>query len=371
MQGNRNIILGLYFLLKLWYNRVMKIIKDFKIQQITGKLAIGFMILMLLFFGSGIVLKFYHMPTTADSMSSLGNTYWYFGEFRKAKFFFQRAFDWDVKKYGEMHSKMARRWHSLGLTLRELGETEKSIRFFQKALLINIKEYGEDHCHVAINRMNLGRSFHQLGQYKKAIECYREGMSCLQKDKEEFKLDIGRSWYYLGDSWRALGKNDKAIEFFETAMQIYKENEKEYLIEVADIWLGIGNAQIAKGEFEEAFKSVTQAKVLSQLKYGVFHPRTAPGWINQANVWELQENIPGAINYYRIAIMMLTRFNVLDMVAADAMYKTGMLYDSIGKKEEAEEFYRKSVYIFEIKLGKNHYKTIAAKEKLGKLNPEI
>lgn len=143
--------------------------------------------------------------TEGRLLCSLGNSYWYLDDFRRALALYEQALA-VAREIGGLHSE-GQALGNLGLVYAELGEPRRAIEFYEQALSI-VREIG-DRRGECTWLGGLGRIYASLGEIWRAIEFYKQWLEIARavgdRRSEGFALgNLGLAHSTLGESWLAI-----------------------------------------------------------------------------------------------------------------------------------------------------------------------
>jgi tetratricopeptide (TPR) repeat protein len=304
-------------------------------------------------------------PDNTLYQNEAGKVYYTFGQYEKAKEYYEKTLSSDMKTYGSEHPKVATRWNNLGLAWNSLGKYEKAKEYFEKALSSDLKTYGSEHPKVATRWNNLGLAWSSLGKYEKAIEYYEKANSINIKHLGEEHPRVAATWNNLGSAWYSLGKYEKAIEYYEKALSSDLKTYGSEHPKVAFKWNNLGLAWKALGKYEKAIEYYEKALSSDLKTYGSEHPKVAIYWNNLGSAWESLGKYQKAIEYLKKSLQSnLNNYGNEHISIAYNLKNFGKVYISLKKYEKAIEYLDKAVNIFLATVGEDHPKTKKVKNNL-------
>jgi tetratricopeptide (TPR) repeat protein len=150
-------------------------------------------------------------------LCSLGNAYWYLGEFHHALELYEQALT-IAREVGD-RSCEGNCLGNLGHTYADLGEPRRAIEFYEQDLAI-AREIG-DRRGESICLGGLGRAHASLGEADSSIELYKQWLFIAGAMGD--RRSEGNALGNLGFAYAALGEARHAIEFYEQALAIHRE----------------------------------------------------------------------------------------------------------------------------------------------------
>ncbi|WP_233455533.1 MULTISPECIES: tetratricopeptide repeat protein [Nostocales] len=153
-----------------------------------------------------------------SSLTLLGNSYHYLGQYERAITFYQQSLD-IAKEIGDIQGE-SRSLNNLGNAYYSLGQSERAIAFHQQSLDI-AKEIG-DIQGESISLNNLGFAYNSLGEYERAIAFYQQSLDISREIGDV--LGESLSLNNLGDAYDSLGldREQDALEAYRNARELYQ-----------------------------------------------------------------------------------------------------------------------------------------------------
>jgi tetratricopeptide (TPR) repeat protein len=155
--------------------------------------------------------------------TEVGKAYYTLAKYTKAKEYFEKSLEIDLKTYGDKHPSVAIRLNNMGAASSALGEARKAISYYERALAIDKAVYGERHPNVAVELNNLGRGWGDLGEAKKAIGYYEQALAIDKEVYGERHPGVAIDLNNLGRTWGDLGEVTKAVKCLEASYGIFRE----------------------------------------------------------------------------------------------------------------------------------------------------
>jgi tetratricopeptide (TPR) repeat protein len=189
--------------------------------------------------------------TNAGSKKSLGDCYWYLGEFSKAIDVLEQSLAIYRKaddRYGEGAALT-----SLGICYYGLGQIARAVDLYEQALAID-RETG-DREGEAIDLGNLGNCYAELGQITRAIDLYEQAVAIDREvgDRPGEASDLNN----LGLRHSELGQTAQAIDLYEQSLAIARETGYRY-VESLDL-AALGDAHGDLGLWDQGAQYCQQA----------------------------------------------------------------------------------------------------------------
>ncbi|MCA2716909.1 MAG: tetratricopeptide repeat protein [Microcystis sp. M169S2] len=268
------------------------------------------------------------------SLTSLGNAYYFLGEYQKAIEFYQQSLA-ITREIGDRRGEAAS-YNNLGNVYNSLGEYQKAIEFHQQSLAIE-REIG-DRGGEAKSYGNLGNVYNSLGEYQKAIEFYQQSLAILREIGDRG----GEAYSYnnLGNVYYSLGEYQKAIEFHQQSLAITREIGDRG--GEAKSYGNLGNVYDSLGEYQKAIEFHQQS--LAILREIGDRGGEAKSYGNLGNVYDSLGEYQKAIEFHQQSLAI--KREIGDRGGEAVSYgNLGNVYQSLGEYQKAIEFYQQSLAI--------------------------
>ncbi len=202
-------------------------------------------------------------------------------------------------------------YNNMGCCYKYMGQFEKAIECLEKA----VECMGEDKSVLPYS--NMADCYEALKQYDKAIQCYEKDLSMFP-DRKVFRKEIGLLYQYMGDY-------DNALKYFEMepGLDDYYEN-------LANVYYLQGKKKLAIQTYEEGIRKASKEDKSARINDLAYFYRQV-----------LRDNRK-AEYYYKKALAAAKD----DDDRHELEWKMAALYYTMGKKDNAKLFARKSLEHF-------------------------
>ena len=178
---------------------------------------------------------------------SLGSTYFYLGDLKKAIEHHQRHLS--ISKEVGDRSGEGRAYSNLGSDYYSLNDFTKAIEYHRLHLSIATQlgdRHGEGNAYA-----NLGIDYASLGNYKRAVQYYKLHLSVVQETGDRVREGCAHS--NLGVAYRNLGDYKTAIGYHQKQLRIAKDLADKH--EEGQAYASIGNCYRYLGDSKTAIKN--------------------------------------------------------------------------------------------------------------------
>ncbi|REJ40695.1 MAG: tetratricopeptide repeat protein [Microcystis flos-aquae DF17] len=271
----------------------------------------------------------------AASLTSLGNVYYFLGEYQKVIEFYQQSLA-ITREIGDRGGE-ANSYDNLGIVYGLLGEYQKAIEFHQQSLAIK-REIG-DRWGEAKSYNNLGSVYRSLGEYPKAIEFHQQSLAIRREIGD--RGGEANSYMGLGNAYGSLGEYEKAIEFYQQSLAIERKigNRKGE----AYSYMGLGNVYKSLGEYQKAIEFHQQSLAITR-EIGD-RGGEAYSYNNLGIVYDSLGEYQKAIEFHQQSLAIFRE--IFDRGGEAYSYMgLGNVYKSLGEYQKASEFHQQSLAIF-------------------------
>ena len=270
----------------------------------------------------------------AASLSSLGNAYYFLGEYQKAIEFHQQSLE-ITREIGDRRGE-ASSYMGLGNVYLSLGEYPKAIEFHQQSLAID-REIG-DRGGEAKSYNNLGNVYYSLGEYQKASEFHQQSLAILREIGD--RGGEAASYNNLGTVYNSLGEYQKAIEFHQQSLAITREIGDRG--GEAASYGNLGNVYYSLGEYQKASEFYQQSLAITR-EIGD-RGGEANSYMGLGNVYYSLGEYQKAVEFHQQSLAI--KREIGDRGGeAESYNNLGAVYYSLGEYQKAIEFYQQSLAI--------------------------
>lgn len=156
--------------------------------------------------------------------NNLGRSYFRNADHQGAKKNYLKALASFPKKLAKNHPYMASFYSNIGV-LYSFHDSEKSLFYYQKAINIRIRKFGEFNSNLSSSYHNLSIRYFEKEDYEKALNLSKKAIKSHLEDLPNYHSNLVQYYVVAGDCLIELGQYEKAKEYFEKADKI-----EEYLL---------------------------------------------------------------------------------------------------------------------------------------------
>ena len=182
----------------------------------------------------------------ANSLSSIGNIYFYLGDdyLNKALEYYNLALDAFLESEDELGQAMV--MTNIGLIYEKRGQYDSALDFINRSLEIYVRRDAKSGISTAYSRLGTIHSIKE--EFEKAEDYLKKALTIsrlIKNDREIPDLLQG-----LGEIYQRWGKNQKAIEYYKQSLQLFIERGQQN--EEADTYKSLADMYDSLGTYRQA-----------------------------------------------------------------------------------------------------------------------
>jgi CHAT domain-containing protein/Tfp pilus assembly protein PilF len=294
------------------------------------------------------------------------------GSYAKAEEFYLRVLALWVPSLGP-HPYVATLFNNRAVLFRTQGQYRMAEQLYQRSLSIYEQTLGPEHPMVAKTLNNLADIGVSQGQYGKAEDLYQRSLAISEKVFGPEHQDVATVLSNLGLFYIAQGQYAKAEPLFQRSLAI---REKALGPEHPDVAVSLMNLALAysqQGNDETAESLNKRGLAILESSLGTNHPEFATALNNLAEAYAAQGTRgkivdAGQLHWRALSIREKTLGPEHQAVAESygnlaALYELAVLYKLERDYTKAEQFYQRSLAVWEKSAVPNHLnvsKTLAS-----------
>jgi serine/threonine protein kinase/tetratricopeptide (TPR) repeat protein len=205
---------------------------------------------------------------------TLGNSFFYLGDFGTAEQQFQIARARFTTRLGADHPDTLRSMNNLANTYTILGRHAEALKLREETLSLRKAKLGPDHPDTLRSMDNLAVSYDALGRHAEALKLREETLALMKAKLGADHPDTLESMNNLADSYLALGRHAEALKLHEETLAPMKTKLGADHPDTLRSMNNIANSYAALGQAVEAMKLREETLALQKAKLGAGHPDT-------------------------------------------------------------------------------------------------
>jgi tetratricopeptide (TPR) repeat protein/DNA-binding CsgD family transcriptional regulator len=298
----------------------------------------------------------------------LGRTYFYLGNYIKAKKYLEEGKKL-LNKYAHKNDlKAIHVLHYLGSVYRELGDYTKAKRLLDESFNKYRNYFPANYKDIAGNAAQLGNVYRSLGDYKKARNFLEESLGIYQKYLPQNPLDIAWASVQLASVDRSLGEYKQAQILLEKSLHIYKSLLSNNHIKTAWSQVHLANVYRNLGEYEKAKDLLQESLNVYKNHFSNSHLDIAWASIQLAKVYERLGDYKQSLHLLEGCLATYKKhFKEDHKKVAWIFLQAGMLHKSLEQYETAKDYLEKSLKVYEKHYGEMHPKIARILSLLGQI----
>lgn len=245
----------------------------------------------------------------------------------------------------------------------ELAEQyNKAMKNLKKAYKIYADVHGEsgEKSILALERIAL--IYQATGQFKKAAIAYLGVLRGRKQALGEFHPTVADTYYHLGVSLRESGQEEKALKCMKQALNIYVGEGKDmHDVEmIAEVMHELAILHKVRNDIDEAIKTFKQEIAVRRKLNQPEFPSIAQS-LNQLGLSEFElKNQNRALSHFKDARSIYEKAGkISDIEYAEVQFNSGLVFQSMRKKQRCQDAFLEAAIIFKKKGYKNDQPQLA------------
>lgn len=278
-------------------------------------------------------------PELAANLRNLGRELAYYGDFDSAEKSFRASLEMRVRLFGEEHEDVSQSLNNLALVLHDQGRYKEAEELYNRVVALDIRLFGKNHSKSTLSRTNFALFLYDRGKYAQAVQVLEEVQAIHRKQLPEEEAQIKHSLAWLAMSHQALGHFDVAEREFRqilTALRnIYGEEQRD----LAHSLNNLGGIRRVRGDLGGAEPLLQQALSIRLARLGEQHAELASSYEELAALYldcaflDLAEEFYlRALNNYR------ENFSENHPLVGRPLIGLGCVNQRLGRLAEAEHY---------------------------------
>lgn len=279
----------------------------------------------------------------------------YMAKYDIAMNFYQRALNYLLNKYGEIHPDVATVYNYIGGVYNRKGNYKESLSNYQKALEIRLLLFDEKHYLLASCYNNIANSYVHQGAFKEALEYFIKALDIFKYVYGDNNPGVATAYNNIAYVYFKSGKYAEALLNYSKSLNIKLSFYGENNASVATSYNNIGAIYKSQGKYSEALSNYLKALEIRSTIFVNNHPDIASSYNNIGDVYRSLGNYNKSLSNYRKALdMNISILGENHPSVATTYNNIGVVYDDQGLYNEALENYRKALTIRKMILKDNH-----------------
>jgi len=188
-------------------------------------------------------------------------------------------------------------------TLR--GDFQKALLYQKEANSIILNCFGDSSYYYAEKNTSLGYIYYEARKYTLALNCFEITHNIISSIAPKEDIQYAYSYNNLGDALCGNGLFQDGICHYNSALQIFKDND--FYEEASIVYHNLGNAYFKLGQFGKSKEHYFQALKVGGEVRNINNIYTAYTYQRLGQLYNKQDDLLSAINYYSYSISELSR----------------------------------------------------------------
>ncbi len=274
----------------------------------------------------------------ALTLNNIGNVFRTLGWMDEALRTYSRSLAL-MEKVGSIYGQAALH-NNLGLIFHFKGDLENAVAEYEKILGIT-RSIGDSYG-MALSLSNMGNAMEDRGELEKALEIFEEGMAIQKEigDREGEATSLSN----IGNVMHEMKRYEESIAYNSRSVEMMRgmgdpRGISQSLKNLAVSYLGAGM-------YAEGMKSVDEALKLSS-EIGAKSIEGAACWVKAA-IYRRTKEWVGSEEWFERSMEILDTDEGVDRTAlAKGLYEYALLFDDVGRKDDAKKSLERSLSMFE------------------------
>jgi tetratricopeptide (TPR) repeat protein len=291
-------------------------------------------------------------------------------KYDESETFLQRALAIHKNTYGPVHWQVARSLNDLGELAHTCSNPEQARRYYKRALVMYEMTVGTDHQDVAEVLVSLGLLDIEKGDFESAAPLLKRALAINERELEGHDPRLVTNLSSLAICYYQLNKDELADPLVERAQAALIPPDRDLGVTYTDV----GVHYMHEGELDKAELLLTLGLRFNEERLGPDDPQVAVTLNNLGSLCRKQEKDEQAEEFFRRALAIFERneqsqkaqglepgkaslfaYRIVQNVAkAAALNNLACLYRDQRKIEKAERFFKQARELLEQTLGPDH-----------------
>ncbi|GAB4405109.1 MAG: CHAT domain-containing protein [Bacteroidia bacterium] len=197
----------------------------------------------------------------SDCYNAIAVALYHLGNLDRARVYYERRLDTDLRLRGPDHPKTAQTYNNLGLTYWELGDLARALGYFERSLAIKRSKLPPGHPSIAQTLNNIATLYRDEGDYVKALAAFREALELERGVFGEKSYTVGQRYGGISIVLRDMGRYAEARTYSVRALDIFRQTLGPHHPHLARARSVEADLQARQGHYDAALEMYQQAIV--------------------------------------------------------------------------------------------------------------
>ncbi len=253
--------------------------------------------------------------------------------------------------FSGMNSKeLAKTYNNIGAYNYYIGEFAKAIKLYEQAIRI-VDHDNDRRSDLASYLQNVGIIYARMGDFEEALTNFNKALKINEVLLNQDDPSIAHLNINLGQFFSLLGRYGEALDFNNRAERFFLEKFGKDYSTLGTVYLNKSRIYSNLSDPEEAEKYLKNALNIYNLHLQPNHPNIARAYNNLGIVAMAKKNYAEAIEYFKKSLDIKKETDSQSI----QLRNLAEAYSKIEFYEEAEMYYKRSIFRAKSELGENHY----------------
>ena len=230
---------------------------------------------------------------------TLGMSFWYLGDDRKAADQFRRARSIFTDRLGPDHPDTLESVHNLANADAALGDEAEAFQLREETLARRNAGLGSEHVDTLRSRLALGSSYRILNRFDDALNLDMRTTALMEATVGAENFETLQAMNCLAEDYRHLRRFEEAVTVLEKTLAIQQRTLGRDHLETLSGMIRLANACTDLGQHAKAVKLREEALVIQKSKLPADHPDLLTSMYTLANSYGFLERYPDALRLHR------------------------------------------------------------------------
>jgi len=318
-------------------------------------------------------------PTVSVTVDSIASLYITIGDYGKASAILEEVVKLKAATLGLGSKEVASSLSELATSYECAEQYSKAMKNLKKAYKIYVDIVGQSGEKSILTLERIALVYQATGQHKKAAIAYLGVLRGRKRVLGDIHPTVADTYFHLGVSLRESNQHDKAFKCIKQALNIYVGEGKDIhdVQMIAEVMHELAIIHKANHNMGDAIKTFQQ-EIAVRRKLGQSEYPFIAQALNHVGVTEFEiKNYHRALNYFTEALTIYEKKRsetpgakaedaVLGTEVAEALYNTGLVFETLRNKQRARNAFLEAARIFKengIPKSHLHYSKILGKLK--------
>jgi serine/threonine protein kinase len=292
---------------------------------------------------------------------TLGESFWYLGEAKKAAEQCQRSRTLYTEHLGPDHPDTLRSMHCLARSYAALGQFAEALELREETLARRKATLGPDHPDTLRSMHCLACSYADLGRRADALALREETLALMKTTLGPDHPDTLRSMYNLAISYAVLGRQAEALALREETLALMKATLGPDHPDTLRGMNGLACSYAALSRHADAVKLYEETLALQKAMLGPDHPDTFQTMYNLAISYAALGRHSDALELREETLALhKARLGPEHPRTLMSMNNVASSYAAVGRYADALKLYEETLALQKARLGPDHPDTLSS-----------